>query len=329
MVALADAFKVKVGNKNRPIDSAEVSGASVELTLEDRIAFADGNKIKVTYTPPAEGFLTDLFNNKMAAFRNKKVSNKTLDPSDSTPPTFDEAETSTEGDTISIRFDEDIKRTTIRPEPVRDLAELEAGRRFDDETDPAEYYIDWRWQRGIESQRDAHDYYQYRFRKTSVTAFGDWVIVDEPRADIGDLDPGTEYEIEVQAVNTGGASDSVKDKATTLAALPAGPSPSYVSGPLLHGTPHQQNYNYILGAFGSVPTGTAKILVQYRPSNKLTDDDAWETILTLTTWNADQATSNYVADTYDFRNGQGRARALDTGDNPLSQWSATWTFPDG
>ena len=323
MVELAKAFAVKIDGTAVGVTEASAGGSSVELTLARRIRF--GETATVDYTVPAEGEIVDLFNNALAAFADQEVVNETLDPSDTDPPLFDGAKTSQEGDTISVGFNEDIQRATIRPEPVRMLMPLENSRRFENDRADAEYYMDWRWQRGIESVRDAHEYYRYRTRKAADAGnanggWSDWIETFDAEADLTNLEPGTEYQIEVQGVNDGGVSDSVIEKATTIAPLPAGPTPvQFTGGPYLLIPQLTAVWQVDLT---SGPAGTASYILDFSENQT----GPWREYRRFTRRQYRTDASWGIAD---LRNDWSRARALNSDGVPITAWGTAFQYVPG
>ena len=210
-MALEQAFKVKVNNKNNPIQEVEVGGSSVTLVVQNRIQF--GDTITVSYTVPVTSKITDIFGNELAAFSDEPVDNELPDPSDTDPPEFDDASTDKEGSEISISFDEDIV-ASIPPNPVTNLNELDSG--LDGITD-YKYFIEWRWSPGLSDNDNEPQYYQFRFRRVTIPA-SDWSAytrVDVGSVRINNLFPNAQYEIGVVPINVGGQGAEVTDVADT------------------------------------------------------------------------------------------------------------------
>ena len=210
-MALEQAFDVTVNGSNNPVREVEVRGSRVTLEVTNRVRF--GDTITVSYTVPATSRITDRFGNALEAFANQAVDNEIPDPSDTTPPEFDDASTDTEGREISISFDEDII-AAIPPNPVINLNELDAG------PDPANenrYFIEWRWSPGRAGDDNAHEYYQYRIRRVTspVTAWGPYIRTEQGSVRSDNLLPNSTYEINVVATNTGGDSTVATDTADT------------------------------------------------------------------------------------------------------------------
>ena len=210
-MALEDSFAVSVEGTDNPVEEVEVGGSSVSLKVRDRIRF--GQKIKVSYTPPATSKITDVIGNALAALTDKEVANEVRDPNDIDPPVFEEAETDKEGREITLSFDEDVV-AIIPPNPVTNLNELDVGA---DTGNANRFYITWRWSPGEEDNSNERQNYKYRTREHTnpVSAWSDYTTTEQGEVTIDNLPPNKSYQIGVVAENIGGESDETTDIADT------------------------------------------------------------------------------------------------------------------
>ena len=210
-MALKDAFAVKVDGVDNEVTEVEVSGSSINLKVMDMVDF--GDSVVVSYTKPNTSPITDLFGNELDSFVDKDVDNEVLDPDDSDPPMFDGASTDKEGFEISISFDEDVV-AAVPPPAVTQLNELDSG---EDTANEYKYFIEWRWSPGIATADNAHQYYQYRYRKVTVpeSPWSGYNRVNQGSVKIGNLDPNSTFEIGVVGTNVGGNGPEQTDTADT------------------------------------------------------------------------------------------------------------------
>ena len=210
-MALKDAFTVKVDGTDNEVTEVEVSGSSINLKVADMVDF--GDSVVVSYTKPNTSPITDLFGNELDSFVDENVDNEVLDPDDSDPPMFDGASTDKEGFEISISFDEDVV-AAIPPPAVTQLNELDSG---EDTANEYKYFIEWRWSPGIATADNAHQYYQYRYRKVTVpeSPWSGYNRVNTGSVKIGNLDPNSTFEIGVVGTNVGGNGPEQTDTADT------------------------------------------------------------------------------------------------------------------
>ena len=321
MTKLAPAFEVKVNGVKHDIVEAEARGSAVSLELGSPLSF--GDTVTVKYTQPAEGRIIDLAGNLLANFDDMNVDLEIPDPNESDPPNFKDAKSSDTGDEIRVSFNEPITREIIKPEPPR-MLEFEAERSVPDRYSVAEFAIRASWTRGIESTRDEHDYYEYRYQKTTGGTWSDWLRTEFEEAEIEGLDAQTQYDFEVRAVNGAGAGASIDGMVTTPDPLPAGPTND------THNGPYRVGPNDFILFWRGVPDGAVGILIQMR-ENAQSEWVVQERRDGITTTEIFPGTGNNTRNFIDvpanITGWQLRYRAVDSGGNPVTRWGTPLTLP--
>ena len=106
---IMDAFIVEANNTVVPVTSVEVSGQSIEISLDSPVRF--GQEVRVEYTDPASASLRDRGGNSLMSFPERVVENEVLNPVDTSPPRVESAETTEDGQMIILRLNEPVEVT--------------------------------------------------------------------------------------------------------------------------------------------------------------------------------------------------------------------------
>ena len=212
-------FTVTVDGTEADIERVEIQGANVVLDLDMADYVEHGDTVKVSYAPPAAGFIQDALGNKLGAIAadDVEVSNPIPDPNETDPPDVSGVSVTDDGTMVRVTFDEPVFFSTFPPGlPV--MVKLSAA------TD-SQLTISWVAPTPMETVSGEAAWYEYRYRARPTGAWSGWNRTVSLSATVTGLPEDSAYQFQVRAGNVGGVSGNVQLTVRTAESIPTIPAP--------------------------------------------------------------------------------------------------------